>query len=230
MCRHRLLVVYLQIKTLLTYYDMSVRSGFSLGPLGYTTYKRCVTKEEETLCVKVSQEISSDNKFMGAFLDHLVNISKYRTVTKLKPGQVFHEADEGQKGYLSRSDLKVAIVELLGYKPTKFEINHLLQTHGEDIDNLTKGMTLEKFVSSMCEKLVSQDEDEDIRHTFMAFDVQCRGFLTLDDVKKVFSKVAPHVPEQTVHSAFREIDQDGDGRVSYKDFEFLMKYNTDDHI
>lgn len=174
---------------------MSVRSGFSLGPLGYTTYKRCVTKEEETLCVKV-----------------------------------FHEADEGQKGYLSRSDLKVAMVELLGYKPTKFEINHLLQTHGEDIDNLAKGMTLENFVSSMCEKLVSQDEDEDIRHTFMAFDVQCRGFLTLDDVKKVFSKVAPHVPEQTVHSAFREIDQDGDGRVSYKDFEFLMKYNTDDHI
>ena len=36
------------------------------------------------------------------------------------------------------------------------------------------GMTVEKFVSSMSEKLVSQDEDEDIRHTFMAFDVQCK--------------------------------------------------------
>ncbi|XP_053380866.1 EF-hand calcium-binding domain-containing protein 11-like [Mercenaria mercenaria] len=112
----------------------------------------------------------------------------------------------------------------------KFEVNHLLQTYGEDIDDQVKGMTQERFVSCMKEKLASQDEDEEIRHTFMAFDIQCRGFLTLDDVKKVFSKVAPHVPEQTVHSAFREIDQDGDGRVSYKDFEFLMKYNTDDHI
>ncbi|XP_045165954.2 EF-hand calcium-binding domain-containing protein 11-like isoform X2 [Mercenaria mercenaria] len=140
---------------------MSVRSGFSLGPVGYTHLKRNITKEEESLCVKI-----------------------------------FHGADEGRKGYLSRTDLKVAMVELLGYKPTKFEVNHLLQTYGEDIDDQVKG----------------------------------RGFLTLDDVKKVFSKVAPHVPEQTVHSAFREIDQDGDGRVSYKDFEFLMKYNTDDHI
>ena len=29
---------------------------------------------------------------------------------------------------------------------------------------------------------------------------------------------------------FREIDQDGDGRISYKDFEYVMKYNTTDHI
>ena len=26
----------------------------------------------------------------------------------------------------------------------------------------------------------------------------------------------------------REIDRDGDGRISYKDFEFMMKYNIDD--
>ena len=29
------------------------------------------------------------------------------------------------------------------------------------------------------------------------------GFLTVDDLKKVFSKVAPHIPIQAVHSAFR---------------------------
>jgi hypothetical protein len=26
----------------------------------------------------------------------------------------------------------------------------------------------------------------------------------------------------------REIDRDGDGRVSYKDFEFMMKYSSDE--
>ena len=29
------------------------------------------------------------------------------------------------------------------------------------------------------------------------------GFLTVEDLKKVFSKVAPHIPVQAVHSAFR---------------------------
>lgn len=33
--------------------------------------------------------------------------------------QVFHEADEGNKGFLTREDVKVAIAELLGYKPSK---------------------------------------------------------------------------------------------------------------
>lgn len=122
------------------------------------------------------------------------------------------------------------MVELLGYKPTKYEVNQLLQAHGTDIDTQTKGLVLAGFLSCMHGKLTCRDEDEEIRHTFMAFDVQCRGFLTLEDVKKVFSKVAPHVSAPTVHSAFREIDQDGDGRVSYKDFEFLMKYSLNDHI
>jgi len=29
---------------------------------------------------------------------------------------------------------------------------------------------------------------------------------------------------------YRELDRDGDRRVSYKDFEFMMKYNLTDHI
>lgn len=35
-------------------------------------------------------------------------------------------------------------------------------------------MKLEGFVSCMSEKLAMLDEDEEIRHTFMAFDVQCK--------------------------------------------------------
>jgi hypothetical protein len=37
--------------------------------------------------------------------------------------QIFDEVDEGQKGWLSRQDFKVGLVSLLGYKPSKFEIN-----------------------------------------------------------------------------------------------------------
>lgn len=110
------------------------------------------------------------------------------------------------------------------------EANSMMERFGERIDEETVGVSLESFLSCMSEKMVKRDEDEEIRHIFMALDVHCHGFLTLEDVKKVFSKVAPHVPMATVHSAFREIDQDGDGRVSYKDFDFMMKYNTDDHI
>ena len=31
-----------------------------------------------------------------------------------------------------------------------------------------------------------------------------------------------------LYFVYREIDRDGDGRVSYKDFEFMMKFNCTD--
>ena len=39
------------------------------------------------------------------------------------------------------------------------------------------GVSLEDFVICMKDKLTKVDEDEEIRHTFMAFDMQCKHFL-----------------------------------------------------
>ncbi|KAL4238195.1 EF-hand calcium-binding domain-containing protein 11 [Mactra antiquata] len=154
------------------------------------------------------------------------NVSSYKEAEIVR---VFHTNDEGKKGFLSRIDFKVAFVELFGYEPAKYELNEMMKKYGMKNKKI-QGVSLQDFVSCMKEKLSKVDEDDEIRHSFMAFDAQCSGFLTLVDVKRVFNMVAPHVPVHSVHSAFREIDQDGDGRVSFKDFQFLMKYNVDDHI
>ncbi|XP_052769071.1 EF-hand calcium-binding domain-containing protein 11-like isoform X2 [Mya arenaria] len=113
---------------------------------------------------------------------------------------------------------------------SRYEADQMLRDYGDNVSETLRGLREEQFVACMSEKMAGLDEDDEIRHTFMAFDMHCRGFLTLDDVKKVFASHAPHVPVPTIHSAFREVDQDGDGRVSFRDFQFLMKYSLDDHI
>ncbi|XP_068942084.1 EF-hand calcium-binding domain-containing protein 11 isoform X8 [Petaurus breviceps papuanus] len=55
-----------------------------------------------------------------------------------------------------------------------------------------------------------------------------RGFLTLEDFKKAFKQVAPKLPERIVLEAFREVDQDSDGHVSFKDFEYAMNYGQNE--
>lgn len=137
---------------------------------------------------------------------------------------VFHQADDGSKGFLSREDLKIAVAEIFGYKPSKHEADQLMQRYGE-----SKGMSLSMFLAAMTEKLTKADQDQDIRHTFMAFDSQCHGFLTVADLRKAVSCVAPHIPNHTIQSTFRELDGDGDGRVSYKDFDSMMKYDTSEN-
>ena len=41
---------------------------------------------------------------------------------------VFSEFDSGSKGVLARDELKCAITAVLGHRPTKYEIAHLLVT------------------------------------------------------------------------------------------------------
>nr|XP_015205919.1 PREDICTED: EF-hand calcium-binding domain-containing protein 11 isoform X3 [Lepisosteus oculatus] len=103
---------------------------------------------------------------------------------------VFQQCDESKKGYLDREDLKIAIVMLFGYKPSKSETDLLL-------------------------------------HPVLQANLPGRGFLTLEDFRKAFSSVA-HLQDQTVQEAFREVDRDSDGHISFKDLESVLTYGQDD--
>ncbi|KAM9294356.1 EF-hand calcium-binding domain-containing protein 11 [Gastrophryne carolinensis] len=135
--------------------------------------------------------------------------------------RVFAACDEGEKGFLSREDLKVAMVMLFGYKPSKMEVDAILSSIGR-----TEGVHAEEFVKLMSVKRRAQLDFGQQREIFSAFDVQCRGFLTVDDFKRAFKHAAPHLPEHTALQAFREVDRDSDGLVCYKDFEFALSYGT----
>ncbi|XP_072424193.1 EF-hand calcium-binding domain-containing protein 11 isoform X2 [Chiloscyllium punctatum] len=148
--------------------------------------------------------------------------STFKNLLWLSPlEQVFRECDLGQKGYLSREDLKVAVVAAFGYKPSKLEIDMMM---AGAVENNLPGLPLEQFMALMSSKLAAQDRYDEIRQIFSAFDARCCGFLTLDDFKRAFADVTPHLPEQTVTEAFREVDRDLDGHVSFKDFEIVMRH------
>ncbi|XP_055496185.1 EF-hand calcium-binding domain-containing protein 11 isoform X2 [Leucoraja erinacea] len=120
---------------------------------------------------------------------------------KSRCAAVFQECDSGRSGYLSREDLKVAVVSMFGYKPSKMETDMLMTSVPED--NHLPGLPLDQFTSLMCSKLAAMDPYEESRQIFSAFDVHCRSFLTVEDFKRAFAKVAPHLSEQTVLEAFR---------------------------
>ncbi|KAL8588775.1 hypothetical protein ACOMHN_035271 [Nucella lapillus] len=162
-------------------------------------------------------------RLTGMGYSHLV-----RSLTKCEQSllrKIFTEADEGGKGFLARADLKIAVISLLGYKPSKYEANQILEKYGHTLEDETLALNLGEFVEAMTPKLISGDEDDDIRQTFMAFDTHCKGFLTVDDLKKVFAQLAPHMGHHRIEAMFKELDRDGDGRVSYRDFDFMMKFD-----
>lgn len=163
----------------------------------------------------------------------------------------FRRADEGGKGYLTSTDYKVAVMELCGYKPSKYEINAVwarldssspppgerMLGNGEytsAVFTVTKtvrsestgrevGMDQSTFVSLMVDRLRQKDKDEQIRQVFIAFDVHMRGFITTSDCVQAFKEVVPLISNELVERWFEEVDSDSDGRVTFRDFEMMMK-------
>ncbi|KAJ8044528.1 EF-hand calcium-binding domain-containing protein 11 [Holothuria leucospilota] len=82
----------------------------------------------------------------------------------------------------------------------------------------------------MRKKIAAVDKDEEIREIFRAFDRQSKGFITIEDLHHVASTVSPHLPKHRLIAAFQELDGDKDGRISFRDFEFLMKYGVEDDL
>ena len=81
---------------------------------------------------------------------------------------------------------------------------------------------LPAFLELALERQRFQDPADEVRQMFLAFDVSCNGYLTVDDVQRCFREAAPTVPAHVVTEVFSVADGDGDGRVGFRDFERLM--------
>uniref|UniRef100_A0A493TKK1 EF-hand calcium binding domain 11 n=2 Tax=Anas platyrhynchos TaxID=8839 RepID=A0A493TKK1_ANAPP len=147
---------------------------------------------------------------------------KAGTATAAK--QVFEVCDDDNKGYLSREEFKVAVVLLFSYKPSKVEVDAVMSS----VKPENSGILFEKFLDLMSARKAAQLYNSETWQIFTAFDVQSRGFLTFEDFKKTFNSVSSKLPESVIPEAFREVDQDSDGCISFKDFESAMKYGQDE--
>ena len=138
--------------------------------------------------------------------------------------EAFEAADEGGKGYLTREDYKVAILSIFGYKPSKYEVGSVWR----DMCTSSEGnLSREKFVSLAVARIRALDKECMARQVFVAFDVTCRGFLQREDWLRALRSVAPRLATGQIPDHFREVDWNGDGRVSYRDFEAMMKHISD---
>ena len=122
--------------------------------------------------------------------------------------------DSGAKGALTRHELRCAHLSLLGYAPSRLELDVLLPKGGQ--------LELAAFCEAMAARLVNQEPDDAIRRAFRAFDADHKGFVGRRDLQRVLDAVAPHLPPRTAALAFDMVDSDGDGRVSYRDFHGMM--------
>ena len=57
---------------------------------------------------------------------------------------------------------------------------------------------------------------------FNTFDVSRKGFINLNDLKRVLGTYNEHLSEDEIKLMFEETDADKDGKINFKDFILMM--------
>jgi len=136
--------------------------------------------------------------------------------------KAFMFGDINKRGYLNKEDLKVAMLFLFGYKPSKYEINQLMKCEKQiKDDNLC--MTFSTFKSVMLCKLQAEDEDQKIRELFCMLDVKCQGYLTEEDIQLAFKHIAPNLSNSNILACWTDLCKHKDSKLSYREFEHVLK-------
>ena len=130
--------------------------------------------------------------------------------------------DTTHKGYLTRHDLKCAIILLLGYTPSHIELTALLTTAG--CHPPTQQLTLDRFLPLLTRRIQQHDTLQYYQQLFGAFDSDNNGFIRRTDFIQVCLSVTPPgaIDRPMLDALFGVCDGDGDGVVSYREFDRLM--------
>lgn len=142
--------------------------------------------------------------------------------------RAFDLADTEKKGYLKKEEFKIAQLVILGCKPSKQEVDELMEKHGKLISELNSDVKEQfvidfgKFQQIMIERLMYSDYDDDIMETFRILDARCKGFIDFEDFKKLVLKFMPNFDLLKMRRIFNEGDRDNDGKISFRDFQILM--------
>ncbi|KAL1520457.1 hypothetical protein AB1Y20_022038 [Prymnesium parvum] len=133
--------------------------------------------------------------------------------------------DCGAKGYLTRHEFRAVHLSLLGHQPSLVELNALMPKHSD----VEARMELPELCEVLARRMCAQDADEVIRRAFRAFDARQKGYISLADLQLVMHRVAPHLPQRTVDLIFSQVDEDKDGKVSFRDFYAMMSARPGGH-
>jgi len=131
----------------------------------------------------------------------------------------FQLLDANGDGKLSREELISGYQKILGLANAEAEVDAIMKA----VDNNNSGaIDYTEFVMATInrQKLLSKERLESI---FKLFDKDGNGYLTADELKEVFNPGnAKEIDANVWDDLIKEVDQNGDGKISYKEFKDMM--------
>ncbi|PKA64265.1 Calcium-dependent protein kinase 8 [Apostasia shenzhenica] len=136
--------------------------------------------------------------------------------------QMFHMMDTDRKGKLSLEELRKGL--------------HLLEQHIPDLDihMLMEAADIDGNGTLDCEEFVTVSvhlkkirSEEHLPKAFKYFDKDGSGYIEINELRDALADDNLGLNEQVIHEIISDVDIDKDGRISYHEFEIMMKAGMD---
>lgn len=131
--------------------------------------------------------------------------------------QVFQALDKNKDGKLQYDELLQGYEEFYG-DFAKEEVDRIFKL--VDVDNSGE-IDFSEFVTAT----VNRNEllqDEKLKQAFSIYDKDGSGTISIDEIKEVLG-VGAQISEDVWTKIINEVDENGDGEVSYEEFKMMMQ-------
>ena len=131
----------------------------------------------------------------------------------------FDIIDKDTDGLINAGELN-EIFKRLDQRYNQIEIEEMINEI--DIDG-NKAIDFKEFLSLMTKKIKDYDIEDELLETFKVFDKDGNGYITLDELKNIISKLDDNISDLEVNEMLKEADDDNDGKISFEEFVKIMK-------
>ena len=107
------------------------------------------------------------------------------------------------------------VMRALGHNPTEAELVDLMQ---QDDDTIS----FNRFKQIMVNKMKDENNEEELREAFRAFDKDGQGFISAVELKHVMTNLGEKLKEEEVNELFSEAGIEMEGEINYEDFVTMI--------
>ena len=131
----------------------------------------------------------------------------------------FDIVDKDSDGLINASELD-DIFKRLEQKYNQIEIEEMINEI--DIDS-NKAIDFKEFLALMTKKIKDYEIEDELLETFKVFDKDGNGYISLDELKDIITRLDENISDLEVQEMLKEADDDNDGKLSFEEFVKVMK-------
>ena len=112
------------------------------------------------------------------------------------------------------------VMRKLGQNPSEAELIEMISSVDDNGDH---EIDFNEFLLLMKSRIGERDPEKELRDAFAVFDTDKSGSIDRKELKRLMKKLGQTLTEGELDAMMDEVDENGDGVISFEEFKALMQ-------